>query len=166
MQDGGTLTIHLQGGFRIVSADHGVNGLEYARLQDLLAYLLLQRGRPVPRQHLSFLFWPDASEKQARTTCATYGTACATLCRNWIDWSLPTRRPSSDAQTCRIRWTWLSSRRRWPRLISERSCNWPLFTRSGASTPSPTPCYACSKGPGARTVSGATATRWTGCTTC
>jgi hypothetical protein len=41
MQDGGTLIIHLLGGFRTASADHGVIGLEYARLQELLAYLLL-----------------------------------------------------------------------------------------------------------------------------
>jgi DNA-binding SARP family transcriptional activator len=67
MQDDWTLTIHLLGGFRIASVNHGVVGLEHARLQDLLAYLLLQRGRPVPRQHLSFLLWPDSSEKQART---------------------------------------------------------------------------------------------------
>lgn len=67
MPDGGTLTIHLLGGFRITAGDQGVTSLEHARLQDLLAYLLLQRGRPVSRQHLAFLFWPDSPEKQART---------------------------------------------------------------------------------------------------
>lgn len=61
------LTIHLLGGFRITAGDQGVTSLEHARLQDLLAYLLLQRGRPVSRQHLAFLFWPDSPEKQART---------------------------------------------------------------------------------------------------
>lgn len=61
------LTIHLLGGFRITAGDQGVTNLEHARLQDLLAYLLLQRGRPVSRQHLAFLFWPDSPEKQART---------------------------------------------------------------------------------------------------
>ncbi len=32
-----------------------------------MAYLLLQRGKPVSRQHLAFLFWPETSEGQART---------------------------------------------------------------------------------------------------
>jgi hypothetical protein len=67
MADGGTLTIHLLGGFRITAGDQGVTSLEHARLQELLAFLLLQRGRPVSRQHLAFLLWPDSLEKQART---------------------------------------------------------------------------------------------------
>ena len=37
------------------------------RLQTLLAYLVLNRGSPQSRQHLSFCFWPDSSETQART---------------------------------------------------------------------------------------------------
>jgi DNA-binding SARP family transcriptional activator/tetratricopeptide (TPR) repeat protein len=64
---GRILTIHLLGGLRIMAGDEGVAGLHHARLQELLAYLLLQRGRPVSRQHLAFLFWPDSPEKQART---------------------------------------------------------------------------------------------------
>ena len=71
VEDGRTLTKHLFGGFRITAGDQGVTNLEHARLQDLLAYLLLQRGRPVSRQHLAFLFWPDSGEKQARTNLRT-----------------------------------------------------------------------------------------------
>ena len=36
------------------------------RLQSLLAYLVLHRDAPQQRQHLAFLFWPDATEAQAR----------------------------------------------------------------------------------------------------
>src|SRR4051812_4389599 len=36
------------------------------RLQSLLAYLLLHRNSPHARQHLAFLFWPDANEAHAR----------------------------------------------------------------------------------------------------
>ena len=36
------------------------------RLQSLLAYLVMHRDSPQARQHLAFLFWPDASEAQAR----------------------------------------------------------------------------------------------------
>ncbi len=64
---GRILTIYLLGGLRVTAGDEGVAGLHHARLQELLAYLLLQRGRPVSRQHLAFLFWPDSPEKQART---------------------------------------------------------------------------------------------------
>jgi DNA-binding SARP family transcriptional activator len=41
--------------------------LESGRAESLLAYLLLHRGVPQPRQHLAFLLWPDSTEPQART---------------------------------------------------------------------------------------------------
>jgi DNA-binding SARP family transcriptional activator len=61
------LTVFLLGGFRLTAEQEPVTGLERPRLQELLAYLLLQRDRPLPRQHLAFLFWPDSTEKQALT---------------------------------------------------------------------------------------------------
>jgi len=61
------LSIRLLGGFQIANGQEPATNLERARLHELLAYLLLQRGRPIPCQHLAFLFWPDSSEKQART---------------------------------------------------------------------------------------------------
>src|SRR5687767_12967915 len=36
------------------------------RLQSLLAYLVIHRELPHPRQQLAFLFWPNVSEKRAR----------------------------------------------------------------------------------------------------
>ena len=36
------------------------------RLKGLLAYLLLSPHTPVPRKQLSFLFWPDSTDKQAQ----------------------------------------------------------------------------------------------------
>ena len=39
--------------------------LNQARLQALLAYLVLKCTTPQTRQHLAFLFWPDSSEGQA-----------------------------------------------------------------------------------------------------
>jgi DNA-binding SARP family transcriptional activator len=41
--------------------------LASSRAVSLLAYLVLQRGRPQRRDHLAFLLWPDSTEKQART---------------------------------------------------------------------------------------------------
>jgi DNA-binding SARP family transcriptional activator len=41
--------------------------LESGRAESLLAYLLLHRDAPQPRQRLSFLLWPDSTEAQART---------------------------------------------------------------------------------------------------
>lgn len=37
------------------------------RLQSLLAYLVLYRHSPQPRQRLAFYFWADSGEAQART---------------------------------------------------------------------------------------------------
>ncbi|MCB0106969.1 MAG: AAA family ATPase, partial [Caldilineaceae bacterium] len=61
------LHIHLLGDFRVVAGGQPVMGLHQARLQSLLAYLLLHRHAPQSRQHLAFLFWPDSTEAQART---------------------------------------------------------------------------------------------------
>src|SRR3954447_1873356 len=41
--------------------------LESARAESLLAYLLLHRDAPQPRQRLAFVLWPDSTESQART---------------------------------------------------------------------------------------------------
>ena len=41
--------------------------LESARAESLLAYLVLNREAPQPRQRLAFLLWPDSTEPQART---------------------------------------------------------------------------------------------------
>jgi DNA-binding SARP family transcriptional activator/predicted ATPase len=60
------LQIELFGTFRLTYAGQLIN-IDSARLQSLLAYLLLHAGRPHLRQHLAFLFWPDSTEAQART---------------------------------------------------------------------------------------------------
>lgn len=64
-----TLDVHLLGGFRITYSGEPVRGIETARLQSLFAYLdlVLHPGAPQSRQHLSFRFWPDSPEAQART---------------------------------------------------------------------------------------------------
>jgi DNA-binding SARP family transcriptional activator len=41
--------------------------LESARVESLLAYLLLHRDAPQPRQRLAFHLWPDSTERQAQT---------------------------------------------------------------------------------------------------
>src|SRR4051794_20163951 len=59
------LQLQLLGHFQLL-----VNGapvwIQQARLQSLLAYLLLHRHARQTRQHLAFLFWPDSTEAQAR----------------------------------------------------------------------------------------------------
>lgn len=61
------LSIRLLGSFRLDYQEQALNTINTERLQSLLAYLLIHRDAPVPRQHLAFLFWPDSSEAQART---------------------------------------------------------------------------------------------------
>lgn len=60
------LHIRLLGDFSLIYADRQVTSLNTARMQSLLAYLMLHRGVPQQRQHLAFLFWPDTTEAQAR----------------------------------------------------------------------------------------------------
>jgi len=61
------LQIHLLGDFRLVYNSTPVTSVNTARLQALLAYLVLHRNAPQPRYHLAFLFWPDSTEAQAHT---------------------------------------------------------------------------------------------------
>ena len=61
------LTIRLLGSFQVAWGGQPITGLDQARLQELLAYLVLHRGRPVPRRSIAFLFWPDSTDKQALT---------------------------------------------------------------------------------------------------
>ncbi|REL33779.1 hypothetical protein DYD21_10255 [Rhodohalobacter sp. SW132] len=61
------LQIRLFGAFHVICENKPVPGLHSMRLQTLLVYLVLNRGSPQSRQHLSFCFWPDSTEAQART---------------------------------------------------------------------------------------------------
>src|SRR5262245_5009345 len=61
------LNIHLLGDFSLTCDNAPVSKVNAPRLQSLLAYLLLHRDAPQPRQHLAFLRWPDTTEAQART---------------------------------------------------------------------------------------------------
>lgn len=61
------LSINLLGEFQLVLASQPLTDLYSPRIQSFLAYLVLHRGHPVPRQQLAFLLWPESSEAQART---------------------------------------------------------------------------------------------------
>jgi DNA-binding SARP family transcriptional activator/predicted ATPase len=60
------LSIHLLGGFSLKDDRTFIARIHQPRLQSLLAYLLLHRHTPQARHHLAFIFWPDATESQAR----------------------------------------------------------------------------------------------------
>jgi DNA-binding SARP family transcriptional activator len=61
------LHIHVLGDFRLSYADEPVGDINSSRMQALLAYLVLHRDAPQPRQALAFQLWPDSTEAQART---------------------------------------------------------------------------------------------------
>jgi DNA-binding SARP family transcriptional activator len=65
------LYLHLLGLFRLLQGDRLVAGFHQARLQQLLAYLVLHRAAPISRQQLAFLFWPDSTDQQARKNLRT-----------------------------------------------------------------------------------------------
>jgi DNA-binding SARP family transcriptional activator len=62
----GALQIHLLGQFRLALDGRPVPGPSTARMQSLLAYLLLHAAAPQARAYLAFTFWPDAAEANAR----------------------------------------------------------------------------------------------------
>ncbi len=61
------LRIQLLGEFHMTYGGVRVTAISSPRLRTLLAYLILHRSAPQPRQHLAFLLWPDSAEEQART---------------------------------------------------------------------------------------------------
>jgi DNA-binding SARP family transcriptional activator len=61
------LRIRLLGDVDLRRGDVAVPALESARAESLLAYLLIHRDAPQPRQRLAFVLWPDSTEAQART---------------------------------------------------------------------------------------------------
>ncbi len=62
-----TLHIQLLGEFLLRAGETPVTTVAAPRLQSLLAYLVLHRDAPQPRQRLAFLLWPDSAEGQAHT---------------------------------------------------------------------------------------------------
>ena len=62
-----TLRIHLFGTFKLLDGNTPVLTVNTIRLQTLLAFLLIHRDAPQPRQRIAYLFWPDSSDSQART---------------------------------------------------------------------------------------------------
>ena len=62
-----TLQIALLGNFRLTYGDRTLLEVNTERLQSLLAYLVLHRGKPQPRQRLAGLFWPESTDTQGRT---------------------------------------------------------------------------------------------------
>lgn len=61
-----TLTAYLLGTFRVTLNDCPVESWPSGRGRSIFKYLLTHRERPVPRDVLMDLFWPDASPESAR----------------------------------------------------------------------------------------------------
>ncbi len=61
------LHIRLFGGFEVCYGKKSLPFMHSMRMCSLLVYLVLNRQKQQTRQYLSFCFWPDTTEKQART---------------------------------------------------------------------------------------------------
>jgi len=61
------LKIEILGDFRLLRDSQPLMAVATARMQSLLAHLVLHQGASQSRAHVAFLFWPDSSEKQALT---------------------------------------------------------------------------------------------------
>ncbi|MCQ0006881.1 AfsR/SARP family transcriptional regulator [Actinomadura madurae] len=61
------LRVRLLGGVELRLDGEALPTLESARVESLLAYLLLHREAPQLRQRLAFLLWPDSTDGQALT---------------------------------------------------------------------------------------------------
>jgi DNA-binding SARP family transcriptional activator len=62
-----TLQVKLLGEWSITYGERAIANISTARSQALLAYLILHRHAPQPRQRLAFHLWANSSETQART---------------------------------------------------------------------------------------------------
>ncbi len=61
------IRLELLGTLRITFGDTPVASVNTARMQSLLAYLVLHADAPQSREHLAYLLWPESEESQART---------------------------------------------------------------------------------------------------
>jgi DNA-binding SARP family transcriptional activator len=61
------LRARLLGTFDLRLGDEPLAPFESGRLESLMAYLLLHRDAPQPRQRVAFRLWPDSTEQQAHT---------------------------------------------------------------------------------------------------
>jgi hypothetical protein len=64
---GPALRVRLLGGLELRLDGRPLPPVESARAESLLAFLLLHRQAPQPRQRQAFGLWPDSTEAQART---------------------------------------------------------------------------------------------------
>lgn len=71
MDNTNTLEVHLLGSFLLHGGGRSVAGLAQARIQHLLAYLLLYGQTPIARRQLAFTLWPDSDEQQALSNLRT-----------------------------------------------------------------------------------------------
>jgi DNA-binding SARP family transcriptional activator len=60
------LILSFLGGFRVLLDQQPVTRFRSANNQGLLVYLACNRDKPISRETLATLFWPEASEKEAR----------------------------------------------------------------------------------------------------
>lgn len=61
------LHVQLFGSFHLQYQDKSISSINSARLQSLLAFLVLNQSALQSRQYLAFLLWPESEEGQART---------------------------------------------------------------------------------------------------
>jgi DNA-binding SARP family transcriptional activator/tetratricopeptide (TPR) repeat protein len=61
-----TLTVYMLGQFRVILNDQSIEEWPGSRGRSLFSYLLTHRERPIPRDMLMDVFWPDASPATAR----------------------------------------------------------------------------------------------------
>ncbi|PSB59690.1 6-hydroxy-D-nicotine oxidase, partial [filamentous cyanobacterium CCP1] len=62
------LYIELFGRFCLTANGEAITAVSAERQQALLAYLILNRGRPQPRQQIAFDLWPNLPDDQAKTS--------------------------------------------------------------------------------------------------
>lgn len=65
------LEIYLLGPFRLLYNSRPIAGFDQARLQHLLAYLVLHGAGPLSWDQVAFLFWPDTPDHQCRKNFRT-----------------------------------------------------------------------------------------------
>ena len=112
-----TLSIRLLGDFHVRYDHQPVTSLNTWRLLSLLAYLVLHRDAPQQRQHLAFLFWPDATEAQARNNLRQLlSTNCVKHFRRWITSLLPIHIRCTGIPSRLFTWMSLSLKWRLPKL--------------------------------------------------
>ena len=106
-----TATVNLLGRFTVVAGGRELDGFDGRRVQELLAYLIVNHGRPIPREVVADRLWSDGRgdcRKQLRHTlwqlqCALAAAVSEPILYVDTEWVQLVAGPTISSDVCAVK---------------------------------------------------------------